>query len=99
LLIGLTCLLGILSRALSPGRSSGALKGIAIEYFRLKIFALGYLLRIEHISNFLAGFLIRTKHIVSLHGYFHDATSKEGTEYGPFAGRPRFFRELLIAVS
>jgi hypothetical protein len=99
LLIGSTCLLGILSRALLLGRLSRVLEGIAIEYFGPEIFALGCLLRIERISNFLAGFLTRTERIVSLHGCFHDATSKEDIEYAPFTGRPRFFRELSIAVS
>jgi hypothetical protein len=99
LLIGLTYLLGISSRVLSLKRLSRALKGIVIEYFRLEIFTLGYLSRIKRISNFLVGFLARTKHIVSLYKCFRDATSKEGVEYRPFAGRSRFFRELSIAVS
>ena len=99
MLIGLTYLLGILSRALLLERSSGALKGIAIEYFRPEIFTPGYLSRIERILNFLAGFLARTERIVSLCRCFRDATSEEGAEYRPFTGRPRFFRELLIAVS
>jgi hypothetical protein len=99
LLTGLTYSLGILSRASSPRRLSGALKGTAIEYFGPEIFAPGYLLRIERISNFLAGFLARTEHIVSLRECFRDATSKEGAECRPFIRRPRFFRELSTAVS
>ena len=99
LLIGLTYLLGILSRALLLERSSGALKGIVIEYFRPEIFAPGCLLRIERISNFLTGFLARTEHIVSLYGCFHDATNKKDIEYRPFIKRPRFFKELLTVVS
>jgi hypothetical protein len=99
LLTGLTYSSGILSRALSPERLSGASKGIAIEYFRPEIFALGCLSKIERILNFLVGFLARTECIVSLYRCFHDATSEEGVECRPFAGRLRFFRELLIAVS
>jgi hypothetical protein len=99
LLIGLTCLLKISSRASSLGRLSKALKGIVIEYFRPEIFALGYLLRIERILNFLIGFLARTEYIISLRGCFHDATNKEGIECRPFTGRSRFFRKLLIVVS
>jgi hypothetical protein len=99
LLIGSTCSSGILFGALSPGRSSGALEGTAIEYFGPEIFALGCLSRIERISNFLAGFLARIERIVSLHRCFCDATGEEGAECGPFAGRPRFFGELSTAVS
>jgi hypothetical protein len=99
LLTGLTYLLRISSGALSPGRSSRALEGTAIEYFGPEIFAPGCLLRIERISNFLAGFLARTERIVSLRGCFRDATSEEGAEYRPFIGRPRFFGELLTVVS
>ena len=99
LLIGSTCSLRILSRALSPGRSSGALEGTVIEYFGPEIFTLGCLSGIECILNFLVGFLARTERIVSLYRCFRDATGKEGVECGPFAGRPRFFGELLIAVS
>jgi hypothetical protein len=99
LLIGSTYLLRILSRVLLLGRLSRALEGIVIKYFRLEIFALGCLLRIECILNFLAGFLIRTERIVSLCRCFHDATSEEGIEYRPFTRCSRFFKELLIAVS
>jgi hypothetical protein len=99
LLIGLTYLLRILSRALLLRRLSRVLKRIAIEYFKPEIFTLGCLLRIERILNFLTGFLARIEHIVSLYKCFYDVTSKEGVEYRPFTGRPRFFRELLIAVS
>jgi hypothetical protein len=99
LLTGLTYSLGILSRASLLERSSRALEGIAIEYFGPEIFALGCLSRIERILNFLVGFLARIEHIVSLRGCFCDATSKEGAEYGPFTGRPRFFRELSTVVS
>ena len=99
MLIGLTYLLGILSEALLLRRLSKALKGIVIEYFRPEIFTLGCLLRIERILNFLAGFLARTERIVSLRGCFRDAAGEEGAECGPFAGRPRFFRELSTAVS
>jgi hypothetical protein len=99
LLIGLTCLLEILFRALSLGRLSRALKGIAIEYFRPEIFAPGYLSRIKRILNFLVGFLARIKRIVSLRRCFRNATSKEGAECGPFIRRLRFFKELSIAVS
>ena len=99
MLIGWTCLLGILFRALSLRRLFGALKGTITEYFRLEIFAPGYLLRIERILNFLAGFLARTERIVSLRGCFRDAAGEEGAECGPFAGRPRFFGELSTAVS
>jgi hypothetical protein len=99
LLIGSTCLSGILSGVLLLGRLFGVLKGTVIEYFGLEIFAPGCLLRIECILNFLVGFLIRTKRIVSLRRCFYNATSEEGVEYRPFTGRPRFFRELLIAVS
>jgi hypothetical protein len=99
LLIGSTCLLGILSRVLLLERSSRALKGTAIEYFGPEIFALGCLLRIERILNFLIGFLARIKRIVSLYKCFRDAINKEGIECRPFIGRPRFFRELLTAVS
>jgi hypothetical protein len=99
LLIGSTCLSGILSRALLLGRLSGALEGIVIEYFGPEIFAPGCLSRIERILNFLVGFLARIEYIVSLCGCFCDATSEEGAECRPFIGRLRFFRELLIAVS
>jgi hypothetical protein len=70
-----------------------------IEYFRPEIFTPGCLLRIERILNFLVGFLTRTERIVSLYKCFYDATNKEDIECRPFIGRPRFFRELLIAVS
>jgi len=99
LLIGLTYLLKILSRVLLLRRLFKALKGIVIEYFGPEIFVPGCLLRIERILNFLVGFLARTEHIVSLCRCFCDATSEEGAEYGPFIGRLRFFRELLIVVS
>ena len=99
LLIGSTYLLGISSKASSPGRSSGALEETVIEYFGPEIFAPGCLSRIERILNFLAGFLARTERIVSLRGCFRDATSEEGIECRPFTGRPRFFRELSTAVS
>ena len=99
MLIGLTCLLEILFKVLLLRRLSRVLKGIVIEYFRLEIFALGCLLRIERILNFLVGFLARTERIVSLRGCFRDVTNKEGVECRPFTRRPRFFRELSIAVS
>jgi hypothetical protein len=99
LLIGSTCLLEILSRASLLRRLFKVLKGIVIEYFGPEIFTPGCLLRIKHILNFLAGFLARTEHIVSLYKCFHDAANKEDIEYRPFIGRPRFFKELLIAVS
>jgi hypothetical protein len=99
LLIGSTYLLGILSRALLLGRLFKALEGTATEYFRLEIFALRYLLKIKRILNFLAGFLTRIEHIVSLYRCFRNATNKEGAEYRPFTRRPRFFKELSIAVS
>ena len=99
LLISLTYLLRILSRASLLRRLFKVLKRIVTEYFRLKIFTLGCLLRIERILNFLAGFLTRIKRIVSLYKCFRDATNKEGVEYRPFIGCPRFFKELLIVVS
>jgi hypothetical protein len=99
LLIGLTYLLKILSRVLLLRRLFKALKGIVIEYFGPEIFVPGCLLRIERILNFLAGFLVRTEHIVFLYKCFRDAANKEGAEYRPFIRRPRFFRELSIAVS
>jgi hypothetical protein len=99
LLIGWTCLSGILSGASSLGRLFKALEGTIIKYFGLEIFTLGCLLRIERILNFLAGFLVRTERIVSLRECFRNATSKEGIEYRPFTGRPHFFRELSTAVS
>jgi len=99
LLISSTCSSRISSGASSLRRSSGALKETVTEYFGPEIFALECLSRIERISNFLAGFLVRTERIVSLRGCFRDAASEEGAECGPFAGRPRFFRELSIAVS
>jgi hypothetical protein len=99
LLIGSTYLLKILSRVLLLRRLFRALKGTAIEYFRLEIFTLGYLLKIERILNFLAGFLVRTERIVSLYKCFRDATNKKDVEYRPFIRRPRFFKELLTAVS
>jgi hypothetical protein len=99
LLIGLTYLLRILFRVLLLRRLSGVLKGIVIEYFKLEIFVLRCLLRIERILNFLAGFLTRIERIVSLCKCFRDAINKEGVEYRPFIGRLRFFKELLIVVS
>jgi hypothetical protein len=99
LLISLTYLLRILSRVLLLERLSRVLKGIIIEYFGLEIFALGCLLRIEHILNFLVGFLTKIKRIVSLYKCFCNATNKEDIEYRPFTGRLHFFKELLIVVS
>jgi hypothetical protein len=99
LFIGSTYLLRILSRASLLERLSRVLKGIVIEYFRPEIFALGYLLRIKRILNFLIGFLTRIEHIVSLHKCFRNATNKEGIKYRPFTRRLRFFKELSIAVS
>jgi hypothetical protein len=99
LLIGLTCLLRILSRVLSLERLSRVLEEIVIEYFRPEIFTPGCLSRIERILNFLIGFLTRIEYIVSLYKCFRDATNKEDIEYKPFIGRPRFFKELSIAVS
>jgi hypothetical protein len=61
LLIGWTYLLRILSRVLLLRRLFKALKGIVIKYFKLEIFILGCLLRIEYILNFLISFLIRIK--------------------------------------
>jgi len=99
LLIGLTYLLKILFGVLLLKRLFRALKGTVIEYFKLKIFTLRCLLRIEHILNFLAGFLIRTKYIVSLYKCFYNATNKEDIEYRPFIRHLRFFKELLTVVS
>jgi len=99
LLISLTYLLRILSRVLLLRRLFKVLKRIVTEYFRLKIFTLGCLLRIKHILNFLAGFLIRIERIVSLYKCFYNATNKEDIECKPFIRRPRFFKELLIVVS
>jgi hypothetical protein len=99
LLIGSTYLLEILSRVLLLKRLSRVLKGIVIEYFGLEIFTPGCLLKIKRILNFLAGFLVRTERIVSLYKCFRDAANKEDIEYRPFIRRPRFFKELLIAVS
>jgi hypothetical protein len=36
---------------------------------------------------------------VSLRARFWDATSDVGADYARFAGRPRFFRELLTEVT
>jgi hypothetical protein len=99
LLIGLTYLLRILSKALLLRRLSRALKEIVIEYFRLEIFTPGYLLRIKRILNFLVVFLARIERIVSLLKCFRNATNKEDIEYRPFTRRPRFFKELSIIVS
>jgi len=99
LLINSTYLLEILSGVLLLKRLFRVLKETIIKYFRLEIFTLKCLLRIEYILNFLIDFLIRTKRIVSLYKYFRDATNKEDIEYKPFIKRLRFFKELLIAVS
>jgi hypothetical protein len=99
LLIGLTYLLRILFGVLLLRRLFKVLKGIVIEYFKPEIFILRCLLRIKHILNFLVGFLIRTEYIVSLYKCFHDVVNKEDIEYKPFIRCPRFFKELLIAVS
>jgi hypothetical protein len=89
LFIGSTYLLKRLSRVL---------KEIIIEYFKLKIFTPGYLLRIKRILIFLASFLTRTKYRVSLYKCFYDATNKVNIEYRPFTRRPRFFKELLVVI-
>ena len=99
MLIDLIYLLKRLYKVLLLRRLFKVLKGIIIKYFRLEIFTLKCLLRIEYILNFLIDFLIRTKRIVSLYKYFRDATNKEDIEYKPFIKRLRFFKELLIAVS
>jgi len=99
LLISSTYLLKRLFKVLLLKKLFKVLKGIIIEYFKLKIFILRYLLKIKRILNFLTGFLIRVKYIVSLYKCFRNATNKEDIEYRPFIKRPRFFKELLIIVS
>ena len=99
LLISSTYSSKISSGVSSLKRSSRASERTATEYFGLEIFTPGCLLKIKRILNFLVGFLARTERIVSLYRCFHDAANKEGVECGPFIRRPRFFKELSIAVS
>jgi hypothetical protein len=77
----------------------GPILGLGAGVFRLRIFALGCLSRIERILIFLGGFLAVIERRVSLQACFWDATSDVGVDCACFAGRPRFFGELLIEVA
>jgi hypothetical protein len=98
LLISLTYLLRRLFKVLLLKRLFKVLKEIIIKYFKLKIFVLGYLLKIKHILIFLIVFLIRIKYRVSLYKCFYNTTNKINIKYKPFIRYLHFFKELLIVI-